>query len=140
MLIPKKTKFKKQQKGRTFNKITGKIRGLDNLRFGSFALKAVESFRVSSKHLESLYQSINKLIKKSGRVTMRTFSHTPITKKPVEVRMGKGKGAVSSWVARVKAGSLLCEIFTTNKAIALTALRQAQMKMPINTKIITKIF
>ena len=131
-LTPKKQKYKKQQKGRAFNKI-GPVFTLNSLSFGSYGLKTLESGRISSKQLESLYQCLNKIIKKTGRVVLTVFPHTPISKKPIEVRMGKGKGNVDSWVAKIKAGRVICEIITNSKELAIKALHQAQLKLPIKT-------
>lgn len=134
MRIPKQQKYVKQQKGRAFNKINN-ILLLNKLHFGNIALKAVESGRITSKQLDALYQCINKNIKKSGRVVLKIFPQTPISKKPIEVRMGKGKGNVAYWVAKVKAGSILCEVTCLSQSMAYNALLQAQYKLPIKTKI-----
>jgi len=133
-LIPRQYKYKKQQKGRFCNKVN-QVLGLNKLKFGSFGLKSVDFGRLNSKQIESMYQSINKLIKKNGRVILKIFPHTPVSKKPIEVRMGKGKGNVDYWVSKIKFGTLLCEIETTFKSLALKALRLAQMRLPIKTKI-----
>lgn len=135
MRIPKQQKYVKQQKGRAFNKINNLLL-LNKLHFGNIALKALESGRITSKQLDALYQCINKNIKKSGRVVLKIFPQTPISKKPIEVRMGKGKGNVAYWVAKVKAGSILCEVTCMSHSIAYNALLQAQYKLPIKTKII----
>jgi len=136
MFLPRSYKFKKQQKGKSFNKIV-QTQSSKYLTFGSYSLKALESGRVSSKQLESVYQAINKVIKKSGRVVMRSFSHTPVTKKPIEVRMGKGKGNVDRWVSKVTAGSLICEIECNSYSLVRKALYLAQIRLPLKTKICT---
>lgn len=133
-LIPRQHKYKKQQKGRFCNKVN-QVFELNNLKFGSFGLKSIDFGRLNSKQIESMYQSINKLIKKNGRIILKIFPHIPISKKPIEVRMGKGKGNVDHWVAKIKFGTLLCEIETSFTALALKALRLAQMRLPIKTKI-----
>jgi len=135
MFLPKQQKFQKQQKGRSFKKISAPLK-LEKLKFGSFALISLEFGKLSSKQLNAVYQSINKVIKKNGRVIMRTFSHTPVSKKPVEVRMGKGKGSVDSWISKVKVGSIICEIESSNKSLAIIALKSAQYRLSIQTKII----
>jgi large subunit ribosomal protein L16 len=135
MFIPKQQKFQKQQKGRSFKKINSFF-NLDSLKFGSIALISLEFGKISSKQLNAVYQSINKIIKKNGRIVMRTFAHTPVSKKPVEVRMGKGKGSVDSWVSKIKVGSIICEIESSNKSLALLALKSAQYRLSIQTKII----
>ena len=140
MYFPRQQKFKKQQKGKSFNRINGTILGLNNLKFGTLGLKVIEPIRLNSKQLETIYQSINKIIKKNGRVIIKYFPQTPITKKPIEVRMGKGKGNVDFWVAKIKSGSILCEIETSFKTLALKALTQAKIKLPVKTKICFKIF
>jgi len=132
--IPRQFKYKKQQKGRFCNKINN-ISELNNLKFGSFGLKSVDFGRLNSKQIESMYQSINKIIKKNGRVVLKIFPHTPVSKKPIEVRMGKGKGNVDHWVAKIKSGTVLCEIETTFKSLALKALNLAQLRLPLKTKI-----
>jgi large subunit ribosomal protein L16 len=131
---PKKTKFKKQQKGKNFNKIT-KVRCLDQSTFGSIGLKSVSFGRITSKQIETIRQSINKIMKKYGKIKIELFADTPITKKPIEIRMGKGKGNVDHWVSKTKAGDILCKIETNNKILATKALKIAQNKLPVLTKI-----
>jgi len=136
--IPRKQKFKKQQKGKAFNKITTLLE-LNNLKFGSFGLKSLTFGRLTSHQLESVYQSINKIIKKTGRLIMRVFPQTPVSNKPIEVRMGKGKGNIDHWIAKIKAGVVLCEIETNSSILALKALKLAQLRLPIRTKIFYQI-
>ena len=133
-LTPKNYKYKKQQKGRSFNKIN-KGFDLNSLKLGSLGLKALDFGRLNSKHILTLYQCINKKIKRNGRVFLKIFPQTPVSKKPIEVRMGKGKGNIDHWVAKIKAGTLLCEIETLNKPLALKALKLAQLRLPIKTRI-----
>lgn len=137
-MMPKKFKFKKQQKGRSFNKIT-KIQTLNTLKFGSFGLKTIEAGRLSSKQIKSMLLFLNKFMKKKGKVTLRIFPHIPVTKKPIEVRMGKGKGNVSIWVSKLKAGTFLCEIETTYKLLALITLTNIKKKLPLKTKIYSNL-
>ena len=134
--LPKKKKYKKQQKGKQFNKITS-VKTLSNKLFYTVGLKSLSFGRIPGKQIESMYKCINKYIKKSGRLILNIFPHTPITNKPIEVRMGKGKGSVSFWVAPVKAGVVLCEVETNSLILAIKALKQAQQKISIKTKIIT---
>lgn len=134
LLIPRKPKFQKQQKGKKFNKIN-KLLTLKFCKKGSFYLKVMESGRLSSKQLETLYNSLNKYLKKAGKIFLKVFPHTPLTEKPIEVRMGKGKGSVSYWIAKIKAGSIICEIVSSFPALAIKALVYAQHKLPLKTKI-----
>jgi large subunit ribosomal protein L16 len=135
MFIPKKTKYKKQQKGKNFNRITN-VYNINKFNSGSICLKSLGSGRLNSKQVESMRQSIQKIIKKAGRVIIHIFPSTPISKKPVEVRMGKGKGNVDHWVFKVKSGIVLCEIETSNPVIGLKAMQAAQFRLPIKTKIL----
>jgi|TARA_B110000977_G_C11009895_1_gene467250 large subunit ribosomal protein L16 len=135
MLFPKKTKFKKQHKGKNL-KIVNQVFELNRLNFGSVGLKSISVGRLTSKQIESMCQSINKIIKRFGRLTLNIFPDTPVSKKPIEVRMGKGKGNVSYWVYKVKSGTLLCEVETSSIQLGLKALKTAQYRLPIKTKII----
>ena len=134
MFIPRQKKYKKQQKGNPLNKITSYLE-LNNLKFGSLGLKAIDFGRISSKQLESMYQSINKIVKKNGRIILKVFPQMPVSKKPIEVRMGKGKGNVDHWVSKIKAGSILCELETKNVSLAIKALNLAKLRLPFKTKI-----
>ena len=134
-LRPQKQKFKKQQKGKSFNKIA-KPFTLNVLPLGSFGLKAMSSGRLNSKQIFTMVKSINKIIKKTGRLILRIFPHTPVSKKPIEVRMGKGKGNVDHFIAKVKAGVLLCEVETVSKTLAIKAFQLAQIRLPFKTKVI----
>ena len=132
--IPQKKKFKKYQKGKNFNKIVS-VKDLDSLKFGFLGLKALKASRLSSKQLSALVKTIKKLIKKSGKLTLAVFPQNPITKKPIEVRMGKGKGNVNYWVANIKVGTVICEIESKYPQIAIKALNIAKIKLPFRTKI-----
>lgn len=134
MLLPKKTKYDKQHKGR----IKGKSKRGTTISFGNFALIALNSGRISSKQIESARIVINRYVKKTGRLWIRIFPDKPITKKPAEIRMGKGKGSVNEWVAIVKPGRILYEIDGVGFDISKHAMRAAQSKLPIRTKIISK--
>ena len=127
--------IKKEQKGKSFNRIKS-FYSLKKLTFGSVALISQESGRLTSKQLSCFYQSVNKAIKKSGRIFLLVFPHTPITKKPLEVRMGKGKGAINHWVAKIKVGTIICEIQSSSQALSKLALYKAKYKLPLLSKII----
>lgn len=135
MFIPKKTKFKKQQKGRSFNKIKVNLTTYFN-NSGKVTLKALSAGRVSSKNIITCKQTINKIVKKYGKLTINIFADTPISNKPTEIRMGKGKGAVKYWVSKVKPGTILFEIDTVFNILAIKAFKLVQNKLPIKTKIV----
>lgn len=135
LFIPKKTKFKKKQKGKKLNTIT-KVQSIYGLHFGKLGLKSKEFGHLTSKQIVSIRQTINKKIKKKGKLKMNIFPNTQISKKPLEVRMGKGKGNVNRWVFKVKTGVVLCEIETFALDIGINALKLAQYKIPIKTKIV----
>jgi large subunit ribosomal protein L16 len=136
LLNPRKSKFKKQQKGKAFNRINSKSIQFNALKFGSLGLKAMSFGRVTAKQIEAVRKSISKIIKKSGRIKINVFPDTPISKKPIEVRMGKGKGNVDHWIFKVKPGFILYEIETKFLALAQKALESGQTRLPIKTKII----
>jgi large subunit ribosomal protein L16 len=133
--FPKNTKYKKSHKGNNFNLVPA-LRDFNFLKFGSIGLKSISKGKVSSKQIEAFKQCINKIIKKTGRVYVKVFAFTPVTKKPLEVRMGKGKGAVNHWVSKVQSGIILCEIEINNFFIGKKALEAAKYRLPIKTKII----
>lgn len=133
LLQPKKIKYKKTRKG-TLPKLEYKS---NKLKFGLFGLKAVESGCISARQIEAARQAINRKIKRNGRVWVRIFPNLPITSKPIEVRMGKGKGAVSHWVSRVGGGTMLFEIEGISEKLAKSALYTGAAKLPIKTLIIT---
>lgn len=136
LFVPKKSKFKKSQKGKFFNKIRGSSAGVYQLKTGSVGLKSLSVSRITSKQLETLKQTITKTVKKSGKVIINAFPNTQVSKKPIEVRMGKGKGNVDFWVFKVKPGFILCEIVTDNIEIASTALKIVQKKLNLKSKIV----
>jgi large subunit ribosomal protein L16 len=136
LFVPKKSKFKKSQKGKFFNKIRGSLAGVYQLKTGSVGLKSLSVSRITSKQLETLKQTITKTVKKSGKVIINAFPNTQVSKKPIEVRMGKGKGNVDFWVFKVKPGFILCEIVTDNIEIASTALKIVQKKLNLKSKIV----
>ena len=135
MLQPKKPKYRKQFKGR----MHGNSKGGNLLNFGSFGLKAVSPARISSRQIESARRTISRHLKRSGRVWIRIFPDVPITKKPAEVRQGKGKGAVEFWAAKVKPGKIMFEIDGVARELAKEALLLASEKLPNNTKFVYRI-
>jgi large subunit ribosomal protein L16 len=135
MLQPKKTKFRKAHKGR----IHGEAKGGTSLAFGQYALKATEPERVTARQIEAARRAITREMKRQGRVWIRIFPDLPVSKKPTEVRMGKGKGSVEYWAARVKPGRIVFEIDGVPEDVAKEALRLGAMKLPITTRIVTRI-
>lgn len=134
-ISPSRSKYKKQRKGKAFNRINKQIT-FNRLILGSLGLQAQESGRMTSKQMESIQQTINKIIKKSGKTIMNTFPHTPITKKPLEIRMGKGKGGVDHWIFKIQPGFVICEVETTTLDLGIKALNLAQLRLPFKTKLI----
>jgi len=134
MLFPRQQKYNKQQKGKSFNRVI-KETYLENKNFWVVSLKALETGRITAKQLDAVYQCLNKKLKKLGKVILCVFPQTPITKKPIETRMGKGKGNVELWVAKIKAGVVILRIICANVTFAAGALIQAQKRLPIRTKI-----
>jgi len=135
ILRPKKTKFKKVFKGR----IHGKAKGGFKIAFGTFALKALEPERIQEKHIESARKAINGYLKRSGKLWIRVFPDIPVSKKPADVRMGRGKGPVEFWSCRVKPGRILFELGSVTEEQAAGAFSRAAAKLPIRTKIIRNI-
>ena len=135
MLQPKRTKFRKAFKGR----IHGNAKGGFGLNFGSYGLKALEPERITSRQIEATRRSITRQMKRQGKVWIRIFPDLPVSAKPIEVRMGKGKGSIDRWVAKVKPGRILFEIDGVNDEVAREALRLGAAKLPIKTKVVTRI-
>jgi large subunit ribosomal protein L16 len=135
MLQPKRTKFRKAHKGR----IHGVAKGGTELNFGQYGLKAQEPERVTARQIEAARRAITREMKRQGRVWIRIFPDLPVTKKPVEVRMGKGKGSVEFWAARVKPGRIIFEVDGVAADVAKEALRLGAMKLPITTRVVTRI-
>lgn len=131
MLMPKRVKFRKAQRGRMRGKAT---RG-DRVNFGDFGLKALEPGWITQRQIEAARVTLTRMMKREGQVWIRIFPDKPVTKKPAETRMGKGKGAPEYWVAVVKPGRVMFEVGGTGKVAALEALRLASHKLPIRTKI-----
>ena len=134
MLMPKKVKYRKQQKGRNRGVAS---RGVQ-LSFGDFGLQALESGHITNRQIEAARIAINRHIKRGGKVWIRIFPDKPLTKKPAEVRMGKGKGSPEEWVAVVKPGRILYEMEGVPREVALEALRLAAHKLPIKTKSVSR--
>ena len=134
MLMPKRTKYRKQQRGR----IKGIAKGGTALAFGEYGLKALERAWVTNRQIEAARRSITRYVKRGGKVWIRIFPDKPLTAKPAETRMGKGKGAVEGWVAVVKPGRILYEMKGVSEAEAREAMRLAAHKLPIATKFVTR--
>ena len=134
MLQPKRTKFRKMHKGR----IKGQAKGGSDLNFGTYGLKAIEPERVTARQIEAARRAMTRHMKRQGRVWIRIFPDTPISAKPIEVRMGKGKGSVDRWAAKVKPGRIMFEIDGVNEIVAREALRLAAMKLPVKTRTVVR--
>jgi len=134
MLQPKKTKYRKQQKG----KMKGNAKRGSQLAFGSFGIKATEECWMTGRQIEAARQAVTRYMKREGQIWIRIFPDKPVTKKPAEVRMGKGKGAPEYFVARVTPGRILFEADGVPLAVAKEALRLAAQKLPIITKFIIR--
>ena len=135
MRQPKRTKFRKAFKGQ----IRGNSKAGFSLAFGEFGLKALEPERVTARQIEATRRAITREMKRQGKVWIRVFPDVPVSAKPIEVRMGKGKGSVDRWVSRVAPGRILFEIDGVPEDIAREALRLGAAKLPIKTKIIKRI-
>jgi large subunit ribosomal protein L16 len=135
MLQPKRTKFRKQFKGR----IHGAAKGGTSLNFGAFGLKAQEPERVTARQIEAARRAITRQMKRAGRVWIRIFPDVPVSSKPTEVSMGKGKGTPEFWVARVKPGRIMFEIDGVSETIAREALRLGAAKLPVKTRFVARI-
>jgi len=134
MLQPKRTKYRKQQKGR----IKGLAHRGSAVSFGSFGLKSLEMGRITSRQIESARIAMTRYMKREGKVWIRIFPDKPITAKPLEVRMGKGKGALDHYVASIKPGRILFEMDGVPKEVATEALRLAAQKLPVLTKMVVR--
>ena len=134
MLMPKKVKFRKQQRGR----MAGKAWRGSSLAFGDFGLKALECGWITARQIEAARVAMTRSIKRGGKVWIRLFPDKPITKKPAETRMGKGKGAPEEWVCVIRPGKILFEMEGVPKAIATEAFRLAAGKLPLPTKVVSR--
>lgn len=135
MLQPKRTKFRKQHKGR----IHGNAKGGTSLAFGAYGIKAVEPERITARQIEAARRAITRHMKRAGRVWIRIFPDVPVSSKPTEVRMGKGKGSPDYWACRVKPGRIMFEIDGVSEEVAREALRLGGRKLPIKTRFIQRI-
>lgn len=135
MLQPKKTKFRKAFKG----KISGDAKSGFSLNFGSYGLKAMEPDRITARQIEAARRAITRHMKRQGRLWIRIFPDLPVSGKPAEVRMGKGKGAPEYWAARVKPGRILFELDGVDGKIAAEAFERAAMKLPIKVKVVARM-
>ena len=133
MLMPKRTKYRKQQKGRN----RGKAYRGNSLAFGTYGLKAIELGRINSRQIEAGRVALSRTMKRTGKIWIRVFPDKPLTAKPVGVRMGKGKGSVEEWVMNIKPGRIIFEITGVDNDTAMKALKLAAAKLPFKTKIVT---
>ncbi len=134
MLQPKRTKFRKQQKGRN----RGVAQVASRVSFGSFGIKATTRGRITARQIEAGRRAITRHVKRGGKLWIRIFPDVPITKKPVEVRMGKGKGNVEYWIAQIQPGRMLYEIEGVTEEIAREAFRLAAAKLPVQTSFVAR--
>ncbi len=135
MLSPKRTKFRKQHKGR----VRGMAKGGTDINFGSYGLKAITPGRVTARQIEAARRAITRHIRRAGRVWIRVFPDVPVSQKPAEVRMGKGKGSPEYWMCRVKPGRVMFELDGVDKEIARKAFELASAKLPLKTKFVTRL-
>jgi large subunit ribosomal protein L16 len=134
MIQPARTKYRKAHKGR----IHGKAHRCDKLNFGEYGIKALQPDRIISNQIEAARVALTRYMKRTGKVWTRIFSNIPVSKKPTEVRMGKGKGTPEYWVCRVKPGRILFEVDGVTESVAKVALYKASAKLPIKTKFIKR--
>ena len=134
MLQPKRTKHRKLHKGR----IRGEAKGGSDLNFGTYGLKATEPDRITARQIEAARRAMTRHMKRQGRVWIRIFPDLPVTSKPIEVRMGKGKGSIDFWACKVKPGRVMFEIDGVSEEVAREALRLAAMKLPIKTRTVVR--
>ena len=134
MLQPKKTKFRKAHKGR----VKGVATSATTLNFGTFGLKSLQAERITARQIEAARRALTRHMKRQGRVWIRIFPDVPVTAKPIEVRMGKGKGSVDRWVAKVKPGRIMFEVDGVSESIAKEGLRLAAMKLPVKCRFVAR--
>ena len=135
MLSPKKTKYRKAHKGR----IHGNAKGGASLAFGAYGLKALEPERITARQIEAARRAISRAMKRQGKLWIRVFPDVPVSKKPLEVRMGSGKGNPEFWVASVKPGRIIFELDGVPRSVAEEAFDLAAMKLPIKTKFVARL-
>jgi large subunit ribosomal protein L16 len=134
MLQPKRTKFRKQHKGRN----RGLAQSGNSVAFGEFGLKANDRGRITARQIEAARRAMTRFVKRGGKIWVRVFPDVPVTKKPLEVRMGNGKGNVEYWVAKVQPGSMLYEMEGVDEATAREAFRLASAKLPVTTSFVAR--
>jgi large subunit ribosomal protein L16 len=134
MLMPKRTKFRKQFKGKN----RGLAQNGNEVSFGEFGLKSIERGNLTSRQIEAARRAITRRVKRGGKLWIRVFPDTPITQKPLEVRMGKGKGSVEYWVAKIQPGKMLYEIEGVTEDVAREAFSLAAAKLPVKTTFVTR--
>jgi large subunit ribosomal protein L16 len=134
MLLPKRTKFRRHHRGRR----RGLSKGNVKVNFGQYGLKTLESGWITNRQIEAARIAMTRKIKRGGKVWINVFPHKPITKKPLETRMGKGKGSPEGWVAVVKPGMVMFELAGVDEALAREAMRLAAMKLPVKCKFVTR--
>ncbi|MEF3193866.1 MAG: 50S ribosomal protein L16 [Halothiobacillaceae bacterium] len=134
MLMPKRTKFRKQFKGRN----RGLAHSGNEVSFGEFGLKSLERGNLTSRQIEAARRAITRCVKRGGKLWIRVFPDTPVTQKPLEVRMGKGKGSVEYWVAKIQPGKMLYEIEGVTEDVAREAFSLAAAKLPVKTAFVTR--
>lgn len=134
MLMPKRTKFRKVRKGR----ITGPATTGHTIAFGDFALQSQEGERITSRQIEAARQAMTRYVKRGGKIWIRIFPHTPVTRKPQDVKMGSGKGNPEFFVAKVRPGTVLFEMQGVSEEVAREAMRLASHKLPVKTKFLVK--
>jgi len=135
MLSPKRTKYRKAHKGR----IHGNAKGGTELNFGAYGLKATSPERVTARQIEAARRAMTRHMKRAGRVWIRIFPDVPVSKKPPEVRQGKGKGSIEYWAARVKPGRIMFEVDGVSMAVAKKAFELAAAKLPLSTRFVTRL-
>ena len=135
MLQPKKTKFRKAHKGR----IKGVATSATTLNFGTYGLKSLEAERITARQIEAARVAMTRFMKRTGRVWVRIFPDIPVSKKPVEVRMGKGKGSTEFWACRVKPGKIMFEVDGVSHDVAKQAFGRAASKLPVKTKVVEQL-
>jgi large subunit ribosomal protein L16 len=134
MLQPKRTKFRKQQKGRN----RGLAQAGNKVSFGEYGLKAIDRGQITARQIEAARRAMTRHIKRGGKIWIRIFPDVPVTKKPIEVRMGKGKGNVEYWVSKIQPGRLLYEMEGVTEEVAREAFRLAAAKLPVRTAFVTR--
>ena len=134
MLQPKRTKYRKQQKGKN----RGDATSGDRVSFGEYGLKTIDRARITSRQIEAARRAMTRHVKRGGKIWIRIFPDVPVTKKPIEVRMGKGKGGVEYWVSKVQPGTMLYEMEGVSEPVAREAFRRAAAKLPVRTVFVNR--